>query len=145
MARWGKRVFESRLPQIITRRKASSGCQAQGGEMGCQAMSKGNQKSHFWFVFLQWSDKWAVALYFILDSLPNDIDYQHYRTMGYQLGIAFLFIKLDSPGGGGGVDPCISIDVVEVKRESMPLTVDYLEGTDRMNFQIQFEGGCSKY
>jgi len=35
--------------------------------------------------------------------------------------------------------------VVEVKRESMPLPVDYLEGTDIMNFQIQFEGGCSKH
>jgi hypothetical protein len=27
----------------------------------------------------------------------------------------------------------------------MPLPVDYLEGTDIMNFQIQFEGGCSKH
>jgi len=47
MARWGKRVFESRLPQIITRRKASCGCQAQGGEMGCQAMSKGTRNLTF--------------------------------------------------------------------------------------------------
>lgn len=34
--------------------------------------------------------------------------------------------------------------MVEEKRESMPLPVDYLEGTDTMNFQIQFDGGLLK-